>query len=240
VLVGVLVGGMDVGWFGGAHRIVVALHTFVWLYFFNVLPSVARTSLGPLTELHALMRHSLRATAWAAVFAALAVTALAEPIVTLLYGPAFAGAAPVLRTLIWLAPAAMISGHFRYVLIGYGRQRWELLASASGAAVAVGLGIPLVLAFGMVGAAWALVTSEAAIGVLAYVFVRHTVTPIPLTTSVGKALLVGGALTAAVSYSAAAPGSVSALVAMAAYGLTAVGLESPFRRRRQDARAARP
>ena len=240
VLLGLLVGGTEVGWFAGAHRIVVALHTFVWLYFFNVLPSLARTTVRPREELHALMRRSLRDTAWATVFAALVATILAEPIVTLLYGAPFAGAAPVLRALIWLAPAAMISGHFRYVLIGYGQQHWELLASASGAAVALGLGIPLVLSFGMLGAAWALVASEVVIGVLASLFVRRTITPIPFVTTVGKALLVGAALTAALSYSASAAGSVTGLAVLAAYCLSAVGLECRSGRRRHDAHGARP
>ena len=41
----ILVGGPGVGWFGAAHRVMVSLHTFVWLYFFNLLPSLSRGQL---------------------------------------------------------------------------------------------------------------------------------------------------------------------------------------------------
>lgn len=194
VLLGVLVGGAEVGWFGGAHRIVLALHTFVWLYFFNVLPSVARTSVRPRAELRALLEGSLRVSGWFAVFLGVAGTALAEPIVTLFYGPAYRPAAPALEVLIWLVPMAAMSGHYRYVLIGYGHQRREFLAAASGTAVCAALGLLLVPSYGMVGVAGALVTSEVAIWVLAYGFVRRAVTSIPVWTVLWKPVLTGASL----------------------------------------------
>jgi O-antigen/teichoic acid export membrane protein len=199
MLLGIFAGGAGVGWFGGAHRIVLALHTFVWLYFFNVLPSLARTSAQPLAELRTFLQASLRLTAWAVVFLGVVVSALSEPIVTTLYGPAFQPAASALPVLIWLVPLAAMSGHYRYVLIGHGKQRRELAASASGAIVSIALGVSMAGSFGMLGMAVALVASEGVIWALAYAFVRQTVMSIPVATVLWKPLLSGVGLTAALA-----------------------------------------
>lgn len=42
VLLALMVGGSPVGWFGAAQRPVMTLHGFVWLYFYNMLPSLSR------------------------------------------------------------------------------------------------------------------------------------------------------------------------------------------------------
>jgi O-antigen/teichoic acid export membrane protein len=62
VWLGLVVGGAEVGWFGAAHRLVVALHAFVWLYFFNLLPSLARATQEPPGPLQALLQ---RSSSWA-------------------------------------------------------------------------------------------------------------------------------------------------------------------------------
>src|ERR1017187_1012526 len=52
VLLGFLSPGRSLGWFGASHRAVMALHTFVYLYFFNLLPSISRCM--PLAPAHLL------------------------------------------------------------------------------------------------------------------------------------------------------------------------------------------
>jgi PST family polysaccharide transporter len=229
VALGVLVGGPEVGWFGGAHRIVLALHTFVWLYFFNVLPSMARTSRRPRAELRALIGDSLRASAWAVVFVAIVVTVMAKPIVTVLYGSAYEASAPVLRILVWLVPVAAMSGHYRYVLIGYGHQDLEFLAAAGGAAVAAILGLLTVRPFGMLGVAGALVASEVAIWALAYAFVRREVTSIPAAKVLWKPAAGGAGLAAALVLWPPHSGWLIAVLAAAAYWSCAALVEPQLR-----------
>ncbi len=226
VVLGVLVGGADVGWFGGAHRVVLALHTFVWLYFFNVLPSMARASGRPRAELRALIGGSLRASAWVAVFLGVVVTALAEPIVTVLYGPAYQASAPVLQVLVWLVPVAAMSGHYRYVLIGYGHQRREFMAAVVGAAVAALLGMIMVQRFGMLGVAGALVASEVAIWALAFLFVRREVTAIPAGRMLWKPAAAGAGLASLLWLCPPRTGWLPAAFAAVAYWLCA-GLTEP-------------
>jgi O-antigen/teichoic acid export membrane protein len=217
VALGVLVGGPELGWFGGAHRIVLALHTFVWLYFFNVLPSMARTSTRPRGELSELIGGSLRASAWVAVFVGAVVTALAEPIVTVLYGSAYEASAPVLRILVWLVPVAMVSGHYRYILIGYGHQTLEFGAAAVGAAVAAIVAVLTIRPLGTPGVAAGLVASELAVCAVAYGFVCRKVTWIPLIRQIWKPAAAGAGLAAVLAVWPPQFGWSIAVVATIAY-----------------------
>lgn len=221
LLLGTLVGGAAVGWFGGAHRIVLALHTFVWLYFFNVLPSIARAHARPPGELDALITTSLRWTAWAVVPLAIVVGTLAEPVVTLLYGGAYHESASLLRVVIWLVPLAAISGHFRYMLIGCGLPGRECLSSVIGALVAIALGSVLVTAIGPLGPAWALVGSEAAICGLAYTFAARSLGR-PVVLPIWRPLLTGLLVGTVIYLEPPAPSwavTVQVLVLFAASGL---------------------
>jgi O-antigen/teichoic acid export membrane protein len=190
VLLGVLVSGPEVGWYAAALRVVVALHTFVWLYFFNLLPALSRAAGSP-TAMRRVLDPSLRLTAWSAVLIGGLGMALASPVVTLLYGPGFGEAARPLELLIWAIPLTLLSGHHRYALIACGRQQLELVAALVGAALNVGLNLLLIPVFGMVGAACALLVSEAAIWCVAYAFVRRRVAPVPVGAALRMPALTG-------------------------------------------------
>ena len=43
LIIGLVATAEDTGYFAGAMRILIALHTFVWLYYFNLLPSLSRS-----------------------------------------------------------------------------------------------------------------------------------------------------------------------------------------------------
>jgi O-antigen/teichoic acid export membrane protein len=228
LLLGTLVGGAAVGWFGGAHRIVLALHTFVWLYFFNVLPSIARASLRPASELDALIATSLRWTAWTVIPLGITVGTLAGPVVTLLYGTDYHESASLLRVLIWLVPLAAISGHFRYILIGCGLPGRECLTSGAGALVAIALGSMLVPAIGPLGPAWALVASEAAICGLAYAFAARSMGR-RFSLPIWKPLLSGLAIGAIVYIESPAPAWAVTLQTFVLFAASALLLERELR-----------
>jgi hypothetical protein len=46
----------------------MARHSFVWLYFFNLLPSISRCVARPKQDMLELMDGSVRLTAWAGLF----------------------------------------------------------------------------------------------------------------------------------------------------------------------------
>jgi O-antigen/teichoic acid export membrane protein len=198
VLLGLVFSGLTLGWFGAAHRVVMALHTFVWLYFFNLLPSISRCAGRPAGQLLDLMGGSMRLIAWTGLFGAALLTALAPQVVVLLYGQSFRGAATSLSILVWMLPIAMMSGHYRYTLIAYRLQNQLLRCTVISAIVAVGLGFALVPFYGGTGAAWALLIANAVNFVLVWNAVRTTVAVIPL-----RAHLVapaGALLVSAIAY----------------------------------------
>lgn len=130
--------GAEAGIFGAAHRLIVSAHTFVWLYFANLLPSLTRAvTSGDHAGFKKQIVRSLTFVLPITVVGAVVGRPLAEPIVTLINGAAFSASGPVLAWMLWMLVAAFFSGHFRYGLIAQGRVRAELCANALGAAAAV-------------------------------------------------------------------------------------------------------
>ena len=60
LIVGFIATSEDTGYFASAMRILIALHTFVWLYYFNLLPSLSRAWEQGSEKFSALIRSSMR------------------------------------------------------------------------------------------------------------------------------------------------------------------------------------
>ncbi len=174
------------------HRIVVSLHTFVWLYFVNLLPSMAvLAGRGDHAGWNRLAQTSLALVAWTVPPVLLVGAALAPVLLPLLYGPDFTAAVPPFRVLVWMLCAAFLSGHFRYGLIAFGRQREEMSASAVGALVSILACLALSAAGALtpVSAAVVATTAEAATLVAAGRLFRAVVGPGPWFRAVAPAFL---------------------------------------------------
>jgi O-antigen/teichoic acid export membrane protein len=176
VTLGLIFANESLGWFSASHRLLMALHTFVFLYFFNLLPSISRCAGQPHTVLRKLMDHSVRFAAWTSIFVAFLLTILSREVVTMVYGDNFAQAQASIVVLAWILPVAMLSGHHRYILIAYNLQDKLLRCTLASAALAIAIGPALVWSYGDVGAAWALLIANTVQFALAYYYVRKHVT----------------------------------------------------------------
>jgi O-antigen/teichoic acid export membrane protein len=181
VLMGWLAEGKDVGWFGAAHRVIMALHTFVYLYFYNLLPSLARGSIGhlPTRQVRQLLSKSLGLTLLAGTFVALAINLVGGDLLSLAYGPGFREAQRSLAILGWLIPVAFLGGHYRYLLIACNRQHLEMRCTVAAAVTAVLLEVVLIPPYRAVGAAVALVAANCVSCGLACWFVNRNLAAIP-------------------------------------------------------------
>jgi O-antigen/teichoic acid export membrane protein len=188
VLLGFYRPGSELGWFGASHRVSTALHTFVWLYFFNLLPSLSRCVGRPRSALLAITGPSMAVAAWSGIFVALATTLVSKQLLVLAYGARFAGAAPTLTALGWMIPIAMLSGHYRFALIAYNRQLTMLYSTMASAAVAVALAFVLIPRFGAMGAAYSLLAANLSNFALVYFAFRGAVVAIPFLPHLVKAL----------------------------------------------------
>ncbi|MCW5976880.1 MAG: oligosaccharide flippase family protein [Bryobacteraceae bacterium] len=173
VLLGFMVIDASLGWFGASHRALMALHTFVWLYFFNLLPSISRCVAQPPEALASIVRKSLGLTSWGGVFVALTLSLLAADLLRLAYGSGFAPGGYLFATLVWIIPVALVSGHCRYALIAYNLQRWLFRCTALAAATVVALCLLLIPKIGALGAAYALVAGCTLELTLVYVCMRR-------------------------------------------------------------------
>jgi O-antigen/teichoic acid export membrane protein len=120
----------QVAWVAASVRIVVALHTFVYLYFFNLLPNLARELTVSLDEWRALVGRSIAASMWPACLVSVGGTLIAPVLIRIIYGPEYGAAVRPFQIVVWMIPVVWLSGHFRFSLIAAGHQRSESFASA--------------------------------------------------------------------------------------------------------------
>jgi O-antigen/teichoic acid export membrane protein len=99
---------------------------------------------------------------------------------TLVYGASFRGGWRSFAVLVWVLPVAMLSGHHRYILVAYNRQKWLLVSTSIAAAVAVVLAFALIPSYKGLGAAWALLTANMVLFALVYFAVRQYVMEVPV------------------------------------------------------------
>lgn len=124
------------GDFASGHRLVTSMHAFVWLYFFNLLPSLSRALDGSdRTSYRELTGSSLRLVSWGVLTVCLALWAAGPALVVGVFGTEVQGGVGPFRLSLWMLALAFLSGHQRYALIAGGHQGDELRASAVGAVV---------------------------------------------------------------------------------------------------------
>jgi O-antigen/teichoic acid export membrane protein len=191
----------EVAWMAAAVRIVMALHTFVWLYFFNMIPNLSKEIHEGLAGWRDLLARSMSSSTWAACLLALCGTFFAPIIVQTIYGSRYEAAVLPFQIAIWMIPVAWFSGHFRFSLIASGHQRLEFVASAIGGTVTVFGAYAGVKLWGAPGAALALlaggVVNAAVAGFAMYRVIgsMRLNTAIPPVLSCLAAGLIGVAVT---------------------------------------------
>jgi O-antigen/teichoic acid export membrane protein len=191
VLLALMVGGAPVGWFGAALRPVMAMHGFVYLYFYNMLPSLSRVMDAPREELQQLAGRSMAFTAWPAVFVAVGGTLFAEPALVLVFGEGYRPSVRVFQILVWVLSIALLSGHHRYILVAFNLQRYEFLSALYTAILSVGLCLLLIPEYGAEGAAIALLLSSLVNWALAYWYVVRKVEVIRIVGHLVRPALAG-------------------------------------------------
>jgi O-antigen/teichoic acid export membrane protein len=188
VILGLIVGGRSLGWFGAAHRPIMAIHTFVFLYFYNLLPSIAQAMQESTEVLRKLLSRSLAISCWTSLFLGTMGTIFAQYLLTFIFGTQYENAIPTFRILIWVLVLMMISGHFSYTLVGWNLQRLHLISFLAALAASLFLSVLLIPRYEIIGAAIAIFGSLLVKGILSWHFVRRHITEIPLSRHLIKPL----------------------------------------------------
>ena len=175
VLVGTLATQASVGYFGTAHRVLMAFQTFVNVYFVNLLPLVTEKMHRAPGQVGDLIRRSAILTGTACLLMALVVTTSARSVIGLIFGDVYARSqSPVLLSVvIWVIPIFVLRNHARSALIAMGRQRIEMICSLVGLVGLVSGGSLLTAFYGAAGAAWAMIGSEILATSLSWAAVKY-------------------------------------------------------------------
>jgi len=173
ILIFLIASGPDAGYFQSAMRLAIGLNAFVWLYFFNLLPSMSRTWQHDRDGFHELVNRALRTAAWLTLAGGVLWVLLAPVIIELAYGSKFLPATETLQWMSGLCILGAVHGHFRFGLIAAEYQRYATACAGIGTVVALAL-IPLGHAlWGIAGAAIALLVGEVAVWLSSYLFGRR-------------------------------------------------------------------
>jgi O-antigen/teichoic acid export membrane protein len=159
-IVGLVANAEDTGYFAGAMRIYIALHTFVWLYYANLLPSLSRSWEKGDGSFAKLVKNSIWIVLPLSLIGGVIWISISPFAMRIAYGQAFLSGGGALQWLAGACVAAAVSGHFRFGLIAAGFQNKEMLTSGLGAAIAI-IAIPFgYFQAGISGAAAALCLAE--------------------------------------------------------------------------------
>lgn len=168
-LVGRVVGGEDVGWFGAAQRVMLSVSALSMVYHFNLFPALARAAAEGDAALARLLQQSFRVTAWVSIGATLGLALGARGVMVFAFGERFAQGAPSLAIMIWVIPVTILSGHARWALIAKGEQASVLYAQLAGLVTVLAGGVILVRTMGANGAALAAVVASIAVWCVAHI-----------------------------------------------------------------------
>ena len=119
-IVGLIATAEDTGYFAGAMRIYIALHTFVWLYYFNMLPTFTRAWEERPEKLALLIKQSFAIVAAVSLIIGIVWVATAPLVMTSAYGANFAPGGGALQ---WLAGACIAARSKRSLQVWPDRRR---------------------------------------------------------------------------------------------------------------------
>ena len=168
ILLGYVATSTDAAWHSASLRLVMALHTGVWLYLYVLLPNLARVVTREPEAWRELVGESLRLTSWAGGAVGVVGMLGAESILTLVFGAPFVASVPGFRAAVWVVPIAWMSGHIRYSLIAAQKQHLDYRAGLIGAATTIAATLALAPSFGSTGSGIALLLGTIANAVAAW------------------------------------------------------------------------
>lgn len=161
VLLGFFLGATAVGFYGAAYKPVTVVLAMPMTYFVGLFPALSRTYSDNHETFRELLVRSLRLTWIFALPIGVGGMFLAGPIINLLFGPAYANSIPALRILSWSAVFVILRGTYRQALNAAHRSRLDLWCGCASVAINLVLNLLLIPRYGIIGAAFAIVASDA-------------------------------------------------------------------------------
>ncbi|MBZ5645623.1 MAG: oligosaccharide flippase family protein [Acidobacteriia bacterium] len=194
VLLGFLRGAAFVAWYNAAYKLLLVGVGVAITYFTGLFPALSRLYVENREGFRLLVRRT--AEIWLLFVVPLVVggTFLADPVIRLLYGTAYASSVGPFRILLWSAALVILRFVYMDSLRATGHQALDLRCAITSASLNVTLNILLIPRFGMIGAATATTFADAIWFVMSYHYFRRAVLPGESFPSLRGPLLGGAAM----------------------------------------------
>ena len=178
LMVRVIWGAVDAGYYAAAYALTSLLINLGIAYYANVIPLFARVRDEP-TRIAVLYRTSLIPVLAAVLPAVVGGMIIGPRLVTLTFGQGYAPSMAPLRPLMIAAGLTVLRLIPLAVLVTTNRRGQALVVNAIGAALNIGLNLVLIPRYGIVGAAFSTLTTDAIrVAISAWLIRRAGVTPI--------------------------------------------------------------
>lgn len=161
-----MVNDRELGLYSAAVPLSTALHFIPMALCTSVAPAMARLRLHDPESYQTAIRHLFSAMWWIMIPLAALVSALSSPIVSLLYGAAYAPAAPMLAVHVFAGVPVALGVAQSVWIVNEQRNMISLYRTVVGAACNVALNLLLIPRFGGLGAAIATVAAQVTAAVL--------------------------------------------------------------------------
>ncbi|MBI1750595.1 MAG: oligosaccharide flippase family protein [Acidobacteria bacterium] len=196
VLLGFLAGVTSVGWYSAAYKPVTVALAMPLTYFAGLFPALSSAYAENKEDFRGIVSRSLRLATSFSVPLGVGGAMLAEPIILLLFGPAYAPSVPVLRILAWSVVLVILRGTFHQALNAANRSAVDLRCAMVSAGLNVALNIVLIPHYGMIGAAAATLAAEIVWVTLVTNRLNHYVIQVNLLPYLWRPALAGAAMAA--------------------------------------------
>lgn len=221
-------GPVEVGYFASASRLTDALNLIGDAAMLSVYPLFARYATERPDALRALAELTSKLLGAAVLAVILVLSQTSAEVMGTLFRPEFAVAGPVLALLSWSALLAVLGTVYAHVLVTVGRQVVQFRVNCVAAALQVVLQLVLIRAFGIRGAAVAVVATAVASHATLF-FLAETRTWVrPCVRAVAGATVLAAALLVAAAFLPLGPyARAVVLVLLFALALPVSGLAGP-------------
>lgn len=177
VILSRLVEAAEVGWYNAAYSLVFRLVAVADGLLLTMTVSLARGQRDDPAAVRAWTAGTIRWLLLLSLPVAAILSLLAAPAIALLYGPAFAPAAPLLAMLAWDIPLLLFTAFCGNVSAAVGRERPAALIYLGAAMLNVTLNLALIPAFGATAAAAVTLATDALCALLFLVLLREYLLP---------------------------------------------------------------
>jgi O-antigen/teichoic acid export membrane protein len=214
-------GTAAVGIYAAAYRLVALPLHFSSSFHQAIFPSLSKhAALQETGRLPEIVESSVRYLTLGAVPVAIGITALSEPIMTFVYGPAYASGSVALQILVWAYALEFFNPFFSRVLFVLEKQRLVLIAAIAGTLMNVAVNVVLIPLYGFVGAAVATLVAAAVIFMLLASAVHRIFPAVSIRLFALKVATSGAGMWVSLCMLEAAPLFLRVLLGGAVYFLT--------------------